>query len=407
MELLPTPPPLKKSKRRENQLKTDSNAFAEKDGACLSAEVEFEEMIIEHAQSLDDTPPNPIPTPSSIPALSNTDIDEDDCPPTNNEACHDKEPTASPQSVSGDHGGFNLMTLDKYSNEGVVPKCTTEDYQGTVLKNFELVKNKLASNGLALESLFTLYDQLRINLSNNAHEESTTKPVEDESFGLELPLKGPDEFDQLEKNLEDKSFYKKLVKATQKHILKVGLKLSGSKEAKIKKCIEATVMPWYFSPSLVKVSSKAGQGEKNIVKIAGTLFVSMIADAINVVAKDGIASREFVECVMGEYLRRVGSKLRQSVSAPKSVDRRKASFSPHKKTPLKKSSHVKKVKPVSLLLKLTTSPLSTPTKKRHEDLDASSNRTENSSEEIDSESHHASGSENDVSLSDTELRFSS
>ncbi|CAB3370623.1 Hypothetical predicted protein [Cloeon dipterum] len=217
----------------------------------------------------------------------------------------------------------------KQTKEALFP-LSTEVFQRAVLKNLKMVRNKLASIELSVESIHARLDQLQNNPPNNVHKESTTKPAAEDTFDLKLPLKGPKEFFDMEENLDEKSYYEKLLKATKCHIARKGFQLSGTNESKIKKCICNIIMPLFFSPSLVQVSSKAGQGRKNVVKIAGTLFINLIADAINQLEKDFMASQEMVETFVGDYLRREGSKLRKDdADAQKTMDQRKAPFSPY------------------------------------------------------------------------------
>ncbi|XP_065350084.1 uncharacterized protein LOC135946017 isoform X2 [Cloeon dipterum] len=224
----------------------------------------------------------------------------------------------------------------KKPKEGVFP-LSTEVFQRVVLKNLKMIQKKLALIELTVESIHARLDQLQNNPPNNVHKECTTKPIEEDTFDLKLPLKGPKEFFDMEENLDEKSFYEKLLKATKNHIAKKGFQLFGTNETKIRKCICNIIMPLFFSPSLVKVSSKAGQGRKNIVKIAGTLFINLIADAINQLDKDFMASQQMVETFVGDYLRREGSKLRKDdTDAQKTMDQRKAPFSPYKMSPLQK-----------------------------------------------------------------------
>ncbi|CAB3388489.1 Hypothetical predicted protein [Cloeon dipterum] len=115
----------------------------------------------------------------------------------------------------------------------------------------------------------------------------------------------------MEENLAKKNYRDELMMATVYYIKKKGLKVNGTIHAKIKKCIDCVIMPWFFSSDLVKVSSKAGQGKKNVVKIADTNFVRLIVDSINRVAGECVANQELVETLVGDYLRRAGSKLRQ------------------------------------------------------------------------------------------------
>ncbi|XP_059482035.1 uncharacterized protein LOC132200532 [Neocloeon triangulifer] len=143
-------------------------------------------------------------------------------------------------------------------------------------------------------------------------KECNNKTMEDlASLGIELPLATTESFQNLEKLLSDMKIRVKFEDIVVEKMKSMGV--SGSNDVdRLKSALDAKIMPWLFASSLTMDATKCGT-RPGKVGMKHTKFIQSLGNACRKCHKDLFDSKvsdDSVLLVVGEFLRKKGSKFR-------------------------------------------------------------------------------------------------